>query len=139
RHSQIGSPRGHGGIMKTLSLASGVLAVVAGMHGALAADMPLKAKAPPPVVWSWTGFYVGANGGYAWRDRTVNFTGNDVLTTGDVPLPASASFNVRGGFGGVQFGYNWQATRDWLVGLEVDFQGSRIIGSGSVPVSIVTG
>ncbi|MGY4622977.1 hypothetical protein [Bradyrhizobium sp. USDA 4486] len=37
--------------------------------GALAADLAAKryVKAPPMVepVWSWTGFYIGANGGYS--------------------------------------------------------------------------
>ena len=35
---------------------------------AQAADLPQKAYAPPPVmvaaIYDWTGFYIGANGGY---------------------------------------------------------------------------
>jgi outer membrane immunogenic protein len=37
--------------------------------GALAADMRMPMKAPPaPIaaVFSWTGFYVGINGGWGW-------------------------------------------------------------------------
>lgn len=43
--------------------------------GALAADLAARPYVKAPVmvdpVWSWTGFYVGANGGYSWgRSRT---------------------------------------------------------------------
>jgi outer membrane immunogenic protein len=36
---------------------------------AQAADLPTKTYVPAPVVaqvYNWTGFYVGANGGYGW-------------------------------------------------------------------------
>src|SRR5262249_54896635 len=51
-----------GEVMKRLLLGSMLAAVIAAP--ALAADMPAKApvyKAPPPPVWSWTGFYVGVH------------------------------------------------------------------------------
>jgi outer membrane immunogenic protein len=50
----------------------GGLAVAAMIAGpAMAADMPAKAPVykavPPPVIYDpWTGFYLGANGGYSW-------------------------------------------------------------------------
>jgi outer membrane immunogenic protein len=54
--------------MKKLLLGSMALAaVIAGP--AMAADMPVKAKAPPPpVVYDWSGAYVGFNIGGAWYD-----------------------------------------------------------------------
>jgi outer membrane immunogenic protein len=56
--------------MKKLFLASIAMVALSAGGSALAADMPVKApiyKAPPPVqVFSWTGFYVGANVGYSW-------------------------------------------------------------------------
>ena len=52
--------------MKKFFLGSMALAaVIAGP--AMAADMPVKAKAPPPpVVWDWSGVYLGAHAGGAW-------------------------------------------------------------------------
>jgi outer membrane immunogenic protein len=41
-------------------------AVIAGP--AMAADMPVKALPPPPVVYDWSGAYVGFNIGGAWFD-----------------------------------------------------------------------
>jgi outer membrane immunogenic protein len=114
-----------------------LITVVAG--SAQAADMPLKARPAPVPVSTWTGFYAGINGGYAWSgDRTTTFTPGDpfvqLLTCGGIiastcAQPASSKLN--GGFGGLQAGYNWQVNRYFLAGLEADFQGSAIRGSGT--------
>lgn len=92
-----------------------------------AADMP--AKAPLPVraaLYNWTGFYVGANIGYSvGNDRTST----SVLdpTPGGVLIVTFADVVAapKGVLGGVQLGYNWQATRNWLVGFEADFQSAN--------------
>jgi outer membrane immunogenic protein len=119
-----------------------LLASIAGVSAvtftqiASAADLPRKAPAapPPPPVYSWTGFYVGANIGGGWGKRDVDYVANDPLiasffaTTGPA-LPMS--FTSSGVVGGVQLGYNWQFNRNWLVGLETDFDGSGIKGSSS--------
>jgi len=50
--------------MKKILLAGVALAALGGV--ASAADLAVKAPyAPPPALWSWTGFYVGINGGYS--------------------------------------------------------------------------
>jgi outer membrane immunogenic protein len=82
------------------------------------------AAVPPPIV-SWTGFYVGVNAGYGF--------GNDHNQT-DFSLPLSfpapitsapgTSVTPKGGLGGAQLGYNWQAAAHWLVGFEADLQGT---------------
>jgi outer membrane immunogenic protein len=102
---------------------------------ALAADMPVKA--PPPVAPSWTGFYAGLNAGYAVGHRNVDFLPTDgavvILTcgAGGFGCPPSRAFDISGGLGGVQIGYNWQFAPTALVGLEADFDGSRIRGGGT--------
>jgi len=93
--------------MKQLLLA-GVALSVAGT--ASAADMQARpyTKAPPPALvspaYNWSGFYVGAMGGYGW--------GTDAGS---------------GGFGGGTVGYNWQFPGSQFVfGVEVDAAGASI-------------
>ncbi len=93
------------------------VALIAGTVAAHAADMPVKAlKAPIVQVYNWTGFYVGVNGGVGvGRDRTVLVT----------PVSADQSnLSPFGAIGGGQIGYNWQVSKDWLLGLEADAQAS---------------
>jgi outer membrane immunogenic protein len=107
----------------------------------LAADMPVKAPpAPPSPVSSWTGFYVGANGGYGWRNVSASESPADPLTqflelSGQTLVNfASTSLDTKGWSGGVQAGYNWQFNERWVAGLETDIDGANIKGSGSATV-----
>lgn len=99
-----------------------------------AADMPAKApvyKAPVAMPYSWTGFYVGLNGGYGWKsDPTLSLS--DTGTTGEFSNISGApvTYGLGGLVGGVQAGYNWQVNQNWLLGLETDFSGGKISGSG---------
>jgi len=133
--------------MKKLLVAGIATAAFCGAP-ALAADMAVKA--PPPSVaapaYSWTGFYVGANGGYGWGGQNVNYSPNDPASallfapptfTGSAPIPTH--FDTSGGLGGVQIGYNWQFNRNWLVGFETDFDWSGIKGSGTSTGAASTG
>jgi outer membrane immunogenic protein len=124
--------------MKKLALTIAALSVLTGAS-ALAADMPVKAplyKAPPPAP-SWSGFYVGLNAGYAVGHRNVDFLPNDgsafLLTCGaqGFGCPPSRAFDISGGLGGVQVGYNWQFAPTALVGIEADFDWARIRGGGT--------
>src|SRR6202521_4016890 len=88
------------------------LAMVA---GAAAADLPVYTKAPPPAPpsWSWTGFYVGVQGGSGWGTNEMNETSVQLVPgTGVIPVvpnSASASYGLNGWHGGGTAGYNWQA------------------------------
>jgi outer membrane immunogenic protein len=128
-------------MIKSMLVGAAVVAAVAG--SAQAADMPLKARPVPVPVYTWTGFYGGINGGYAWSgDRATTFTPGDPLIQGQTcgggialntcALPASSK--LQGGFGGLQAGYNWQVSPFFLAGLEADFQGSAIHGSATNPI-----
>jgi outer membrane immunogenic protein len=81
--------------------------------------------AVPSPVFSWTGFYIGANVGYGF--------GNDHNQTDALAPPNQSgtetgapgtSVTPKGGLGGIQVGYNLQAAPRWLVGVEADFQGT---------------
>lgn len=85
---------------------------------------------------NWTGFYFGANGGYAWsaKSSTVNLT---VIEGAAAPDP-SANFSMQGGFGGGQIGYNLQQDR-FVYGIEADFQGAGIQGKRDIEDISVSG
>jgi outer membrane immunogenic protein len=104
--------------MKKFLLATISLAALSG--SAMAADLPARTyKAPPPVavapIYDWTGFYIGANGGWAESRTCLNFFDDGIgLINND--------FNDRcrgksGGVVGGQLGYRWQAGT-WVFGLE---------------------
>src|SRR4051812_24789768 len=78
----------------------------------LAADMPVKARPPAPVAaeYSWTGIYVGVNGGYA--------TGKTRET--DVPTGAFLNGTPKGWLFGGQVGANWQWSH-LVLGVEADW------------------
>jgi|SRR5579863_972144 len=99
----------------------GAVALVAiGAAPALAADLPVYTKAPPPpVVYDWTGFYAGANVGYSrgqWNASSNQGIFNFESTT--------ANPHLNGWLGGVQAGYNRQFSNPWVLGIEADIQGT---------------
>jgi outer membrane immunogenic protein len=76
-------------------------------------------------VYNWTGFYIGANGGWSagHSSRDISFF-NPV--TGVAILPGAGSnlgggTDLSGGLFGGQLGYNWQ-TNNWVFGFETDAQ-----------------
>jgi outer membrane immunogenic protein len=81
-----------------------------------AADLPSRAAAPAPVmvmasVYDWTGFYIGANGGYG---SSRSCWGN--VQAGNVVVP-DGCHSQSGGVVGGQAGYRWQAGQ-FVFGLE---------------------
>jgi outer membrane immunogenic protein len=93
---------------------------------ALAADLPVKA---PPLaqapVYSWTGFYVGAQAGYGFSDNRSSFSGFDA---GDTPPPQSP--NGNGFVGGGEVGYNFQFG-SLVGGFEADLSYAHIHGTAT--------
>ena len=83
---------------------------------ASAADMAVKA-APPPIVapiYSWAGFYIGANGGWGSSDKCWDVT-NFLFPR--LTAIREGCHNATGGTIGGQIGYRWQAS-NWVFGLE---------------------
>ncbi len=103
--------------MKKLFVAGIAAAVFCGAP-ALAADLPVKAPAyaaAPTPMFTWTGFYAGLNGGYGWGH--TGFQQADFVDA-----------NTRGWFLGGQFGYNKQFTNNFVAGVQLDLDWSRIKG-----------
>jgi outer membrane immunogenic protein len=102
-------------------LAGAGLLAAAAASPSLAADLPVKApyyKAPAYVApFSWSGLYIGINGGYGWGNSNWS---NALVDTG--------GFTVKGGLVGGTLGYNVQSGV-WVWGLEGDVDASWIKGS----------
>jgi outer membrane immunogenic protein len=108
----------------------GMIAAVAMTGSAFAADMaPRYTKAPPPVVaaiYDWSGFYIGANGG--WGSSRNCYTNTAILGIAVAPV-GEGCHDATGGTAGGQVGYRWQSGA-WVFGLEAqgnwaDFRGSN--------------
>lgn len=100
------------------------LALVAGIGPAVAADPPAyipRASAPPPVLWTWTGFYGGTHSGGGFG--ITHFKGTGPSIYGDTVRSPMA-------LGGAQVGYNWQMPGTaFVLGAEAD--GSFVTSDGS--------
>jgi outer membrane immunogenic protein len=95
--------------MRKLFLGSMALAaVIAGP--AMAADMPVKAP-PPPLVYDWSGVYVGFNIGGAWYDVERTYP-----NLGGGTLKASSSDGIYGFHAGAQG--QWGS---WVLGIEAAY------------------
>lgn len=117
--------------MKRFLLATVALAALSAP--AAAADLATKypVKAIPVPVFSWTGFYIGANVGYGGDKTTYD------LNALGVPV-ASLDLNSSGFFAGGQLGYNYQLANNVVIGIETDLQWADISDTVSVDVGAVT-
>jgi outer membrane immunogenic protein len=126
--------------MKKLLL--GAATLIAFAAPAVAADMPARpyAKAPaysaPAVVYNWTGFYIGGHLGGA-------FAGDNSLQSSDARF-----------MGGVQGGFDYQFSQNWVIGAEAQYSwlgggntnsgvlfpgGTLVTGSATDQLGSVTG
>ena len=94
----------------------GLWALAGGAAGA--ADLPPYYQPGPAYnpIYTWTGFYVGINGGGGW---------------GSSQWDAVNSFDVSGGLIGGTVGYNWQFGQV-VIGAEADIDWSGIKGTTTV-------
>jgi outer membrane immunogenic protein len=99
-------------------LLQGLIAIAAmAVLPAMAADMPVKAPVVAPVTaYNWSGFYIGAHGGWSWGDVEYTFISDAFFNT----APGQTfSHRFEGAMAGGHIGYNWQWGGNWLAGLEV--------------------
>jgi outer membrane immunogenic protein len=116
--------------MRRLVFAGVTLAALGVVQPALSADLPAEPvyKGGPLIVpvYDWTGFYVGISGGYSRGNSSNSYT-----MTGFAPFSGSTQMN--GGVFGGQAGFNWQANRNFVVGIEADLQGTWQNGTDNPP------
>jgi outer membrane immunogenic protein len=118
--------------MKRMFLAGLVVLAAGALGGAAdAADLGARYPQQPYVkaplydaLFSWTGFYLGLNGGGGWAGSTWDRTG---------------SFDLSGGVIGGTAGFNWQ-TGQVVLGIEGDVDWSGVSGTTvtSCPAGCVT-
>jgi outer membrane immunogenic protein len=102
-------------------------ALPANISTAMAADMPSRGyykSVPVEGPYNWTGFYAGANAGYAAGRETSAFASVDGL---GVPFSFGRRVSYDGLFGGGQLGYNLQMS-NFVFGVEADIQFADIGG-----------
>jgi outer membrane immunogenic protein len=129
--------------LKSATSNSGVRVTLQGprSHAFAAADEMTVAPAAfitaPSGPFQWTGFYVGANGGYGGLSSSVTYSPNDAAsqagTCGGVGrgkcIP-DGGFQTAGPLAGGQVGYNWQFNPLWVTGIEADYQWANLAGQG---------
>ena len=114
-------------------MAAALLLIPLSAHGA---DIPIakKAAAPP---YNWTGPYAGANGGYAGGQSLFV---NELFAAGASVNSFTTEQGLKGYFGGLQVGYNWQGLNPYtIVGFEADFQLSSQKASITQDVPTIAG
>jgi outer membrane immunogenic protein len=108
---------------------------LSGWSAVHAADLPAPALVPPPVyvpspplIYNWTGFYIGGNLGAGWNGGSFSD-----------PLGNSFSPNTKAQFlGGGQVGLNYQFNNGVLIGAEADFDWLPNTSNSSNTVALVS-
>ena len=103
------------------------VAASAMVGSAYAADLPRRepppAYVPPVPIFTWTGFYIGANVGGAFRANNRGPLEDAVFFGGAAPVGALIVANNNNNSGrfliGGQAGYNWQIN-NFVLGIEGD-------------------
>lgn len=101
--------------MRMVRILAAALAASTIAGGAMAADLPSRRApqpayvAPPAPIFTWSGLYVGVNGGGWFNNSRIN-----PFALGDGKLGGG------GGLIGGTVGYNWQTASRVVVGVEAD-------------------
>jgi outer membrane immunogenic protein len=107
----------------------GTVALVALAAPASAADLAARpyTTAPPMIaaIYDWSGFYIGANGGWGSSHNCWDFT-----TPAGAFVAAEGCHDATGGVAGGQIGYRWQSGT-WVFGLEAQGDWADLKGSNA--------
>ena len=74
-----------------------------------------------PMVYDWTGFYIGGNIGYAFGGKDTV----ELRSTTETSFDDLGDLKVQGIFGGGQIGYDWQVS-SFVLGATADVEASNI-------------
>jgi outer membrane immunogenic protein len=98
-----------------------------GAAPALAADMALRPAPvrPAPVVYTWTGCFIGGNVGFGWQ-RNHPFD----PTTPTIDMGSDTGTGI---VGGGQVGCDYQFAGNWVAGVAGMFDGAEVNGSHLIP------
>jgi outer membrane immunogenic protein len=108
---------------RCLIVAAAVVATTAVFSSPLAAaDLPVKSRADAVVQPSWTGYYVGFHGGWAWGTSRSE---DSLESTPNLPYEDAES---SGPLAGAQLGANWQYG-NVVVGAELDGSWTSLRGT----------
>lgn len=116
--------------MKLPTACAAAAALLLSAATSAAADLPVQAAPALPAPFSWTGFYVGAHGGYGWSDTDWLLVDNAGPGACGQCGTVVTRFDVDGFLAGVQAGYNWQMSNDVVLGVEADLSFSWADGEG---------
>ena len=114
-------------LLGTVGIALGIVAL--GLAApASAADLAARpyTKAPPMMaaIYDWSGFYIGANGGWGSSRNCWDF-----ISVAGVVTPEGCR-DATGGVAGGQLGYRWQ-TGGWVFGVEAQGDWADLRGSNA--------
>jgi outer membrane immunogenic protein len=116
--------------MKKFLLATVGLVAFGMAAPASAADLAARpyTKAPPMIaaIYDWSGFYIGANGGWGSSRNCWN----DARDGAGVFFGAEGCHDATGGVAGGQIGYRWQ-NAGWVFGLEAQGDWADLRGSSA--------
>ena len=121
--------------MKKILLGSVATGALVAAGSASAADLgprPAYKAAPmvaPVPVFSWTGCFIGAHGGWGWGKKDVTEVGLTRGFTSPVnPVSNSGGIDTSGAIFGGQIGCDYQFAGNFVVGIQGDFAGARLTG-----------
>jgi outer membrane immunogenic protein len=120
------------GVMKKLLFGAIGLVMASATLPAVAADLPAQIYTKAPAMYapyySWTGCYVGIEGGGNWgrTSSTATGAGNPAVAG----LPITGNYNLSGAIVGGTAGCNYQVS-NWVLGIENDFSWTNKSGTAN--------
>ena len=118
---------------KIFSMAAILMGVASAASAADFPVVPVKAPLPMPVIFSWTGCYIGAEGGGNWGGSS------QIARSGvNANQPITGNFDLSGGIAGATVGCNVQVS-NFVLGIENDYSWTDKRGSAPDQPPFTTG